>query len=306
MRCPSCRTENVDTARFCGSCGWRLTVACPHCGASVAPDLRFCTSCGGALDGGSVDGLAAEAPSQRRLVSVLFVDLEGFTPLAEAMDPEDVRSLQARYFETARSIIARYGGTLEKFIGDAVMAVWGAPTAHEDDAERAVRAALELIAAVSRLRGPIADRRLAARAAVTTGEAAVTPSLDGQGLVAGDLVNTAARLQTAAPTNMVLVDDATRRAAGDHLTFEPTGKAALRGKARRVPAWIAVAADAGRSSRPAAPHAGPFVGRKRELDELLDLLRRSAADRRVRLVSIIGIAGIGKSRLVWELERALD
>jgi class 3 adenylate cyclase len=160
---------------------------------------------------------------ERRLVSVLFVDLEDFTALPESLDPEDVRNLQARDFEAARSVVAHYGGLLEKFIGDAVMAVWGAPAAHEDDGERAVRAGLELVAAVARLRGAVADQPLSARAAVGTGEVAVTPGVDGQGFVAGDLVNTAARLQAVAQSGAVLVDDTTRRVVGDGIDFTAAG-----------------------------------------------------------------------------------
>ncbi len=245
-------------------------------------------------------------PSERRLVSVLFVDLENFTALAESLDPEDVRSLQSRYFEVARSAVARYGGTLEKFIGDAVMAVWGAPTAHEDDGERAVRAALELVAAVAKLRGPVPGRRLTARAAVATGEAAVTLGVEGQGMVAGDLVNTAARLQAAAPPNGVLVDETTRRVVGDAVTFEGERAAMLKGKSRSVQTWIATGLADIRGRGRAAGHSGTFVGRQRELEELIELYRRAVTERRVRLISVLGIAGIGKSRLTWEFERHLD
>jgi class 3 adenylate cyclase/tetratricopeptide (TPR) repeat protein len=246
------------------------------------------------------------APSERRLVSVLFVDLEGFTALTESLDPEDVRNLQSRYFEVARSVVAHYGGTLEKFIGDAVMAVWGAPAAHEDDGERAVRAALELVAAVSRLRGAVSGRRLSARAAVATGEAAVTLGAEGQGIVAGDLVNTAARLEAAAPLNGVLVDDTTRRVAGDAIAFVPAGRAMLKGKTRSVTTWLASGLAEERPHGRAAGHAGPFVGRDAELVELIDLHRRTVGARRSRIVSVVGIAGIGKSRLMWEFERHLD
>ncbi|HYN47977.1 MAG TPA: AAA family ATPase [Candidatus Nanopelagicales bacterium] len=237
---------------------------------------------------------------------MLFVDLEDFTGLAESMDPEDVRNLQARYFEAARSVVAHYGGTLEKFIGDAVMAVWGAPIAHEDDGERAVRAALELVAAVARLRGAVPGRRLSARAAVGTGEAAVTPGVEGQGIVAGDLVNTAARLQAAAPSSTVLVDDTTRRVVGDAVAFEPVGPTRVKGRNRPIAAWRAVRVAAERPKGRAAGHSGPFVGRRTELAELVDLHERTVAARRSRIVSVLGIAGIGKSRLVWEFERHLD
>jgi class 3 adenylate cyclase/predicted ATPase len=313
MSCPSCGSPNTESARFCGSCGVRLTATCPHCEADIPVGLRFCSACGRPVPGVRGTGQApgdtltdAGLPSERRLVSVLFADLVDFTGLAESLDPEAVRNLQARYFEAARSVVAHYGGTLEKFIGDAVMAVWGAPAAHEDDGERAVRAALELVAAVARLRGATPGRRLQARAAVCTGEAAVTPGVDGQGMVAGDLVNTAARLQAAAPPGEALVDDTTRRVVGDAVTFEAAGPLMLRGKSRPVTTWRAAGIADERPKGRAAGHAGPFVGRDTQLAELVDLCQRTEATRRSRVVSVVGIAGIGKSRLAWEFERRLD
>ena len=166
-----------------------------------------------------------EAPvAERRLVSVIFADLVGFTTFSEGRDAEEVRELLTRYFAVATEIVGRYGGTIEKFIGDAVMAVWGAPVAREDDAERAVRAALELVDAVTAL-GPA----IHARAGVLTGEAAVTVGLVNHGMVAGDLVNTASRLQSAASPGTVLVGEATQRAASRAIAFEPAGDHALKG-----------------------------------------------------------------------------
>ena len=243
---------------------------------------------------------AREAVAERRRVSVLFVDVEDFTGLAERLDPEEIRTVQSRYFEAARSVVTAYGGTIEKFIGDAVMAVWGAPLAHEDDAERAVRAAIDLVHAVRRLGGVTSNRSLAARAAVTTGEAAVTLGAVGQGMVAGDLVNAAARLQSVAPSGGVLVDAATREMAPAAAAYEPVGEIALKGRRTPVAAFRA-AVLAPRHGVERASHLGPFVGRERELAELIDLLERTVRDRRTRLVSITGIAGIGKSRLAWEL-----
>src|SRR5205823_10827329 len=157
-----------------------------------------------------------DAPTtERRIVSVLFADLVGFTPASEQRDPEETRELLSRYFDLARTVIERYGGTVEKFIGDAVMAVWGAPVAQEDDAERAVRAALDLVQQVRTL-GP----GIQARAGVLTGEAAVTVGATGQGMVAGDLVNTASRLQSVAEAGTVLVGESTQRAASNAIAFE--------------------------------------------------------------------------------------
>ena len=150
MRCPSCGTENREGRKFCAECGSPLAAACPACGAANEPGERFCGECGAAL-GEAAPPVARGSGAERRLVSVLFADLVGFTPLSETRDAEEVRELLSRYFDSCRRIIDLYGGTVEKFIGDAVMAVWGTPTATEDDAERAVRAALDLVLAVSAL-----------------------------------------------------------------------------------------------------------------------------------------------------------
>ena len=157
MRCTACGHENRSGRKFCSECGTPLAVVCASCGVPNEPGERFCGECGGALEGAAAEPAAVAVvavPSvERRLVSVLFADLVGFTPLSESRDAEEVRELLSGYFETARTVIGRYGGSVEKFIGDAVMAVWGAPTAQEDDAERAVRAGLELVDAVAALGG---------------------------------------------------------------------------------------------------------------------------------------------------------
>jgi class 3 adenylate cyclase/tetratricopeptide (TPR) repeat protein len=310
MRCPACDHDNPEVARYCADCGAHLTASCPHCDAPVSLGTRFCTTCGGAIpDAGTVEAgresdLAAP-PAERRRVSVLFVDLENFTALAESLDPEEVRTIQSRYFEVARSIVARYGGTIEKFIGDAVMAVWGAPVAHEDDAERAVRAAVALVHAVGRVGGAAAGTSLSARAAVTSGEAAVTVGAVGQGMIAGDLVNAAARLQAEAPLGGVLVDQATREQAGEAAGFEPVGSLALRGRSASLAAFRVSDAAVPPQGRRGGSHTGPFVGRERELRELVELFRGVAREGRSRLVSVTGIAGIGKSRLAFELHEQL-
>jgi class 3 adenylate cyclase len=307
MRCPACGAENSDIARFCGSCGGRLTQACPHCAAPVSLAASFCTTCGGALPARSAADLEeperAALAAERRRVSVLFADLENFTGLTESLDPEAVRSIQSRYFEIARSAVAAYGGTIEKFIGDAVVAVWGAPVAHEDDAERAVRAALQLVEGVP-AGGASAGVSLVARAAVATGDAAVTIGAQGQGIVTGDVINTAARLQSAAPAGGVLVDEPTRNAFSPDspLSFEAPAPLQLKGKRRSVSASRVTIGD---RQAGAAGHSGAFVGRDAELRELVGLVEAVVAERRSRMVSLLGIAGIGKSRLTWELRRAL-
>ena len=311
MTCPGCGTENEPGGRFCEACGTPLAATCPSCGEGVKSDARFCRACGFALrdDGVPAPTLhaapaAPNAPAvaERRLVTVLFADLVGFTTLAEDRDPESTRELLTRYFDIAREAIERHGGTVEKFIGDAVMAVWGTPVAHEDDPERAVRAAMELVKEV-----PTLAPQLAARAGVLTGEAAVTLGATNQGMVAGDLVNTAARLQGVAEPGTVLVGEPTMRAAERAIVFEEVGEHSLKGKLMPVPAWraVRVVAQRGGTQRTDALEP-PFVGRDEELRLLKDQLHAPGRDQRARLVSITGPGGIGKSRLVWELEKYMD
>ncbi len=307
MDCSNCGASNDAGQKFCGECGTSLARACPACGAANPRGRRFCGECGAPLGtaAGAVVAEPRSAPAapaisgpvaERRLVSVLFADLVGFTTLAEGSDPEETRDLLTRYFDLARELIERYGGTVEKFIGDAVMAVWGAPTAREDDAELAVRAALELVDTVKTL-GP----SIRARAGVLTGEAAVTLGAVGQGMVAGDLVNTASRLQSVAQPGAVLVGEATQRASSRAIVFEPVGEQTLKGRAAPVPAFRAlrVVAEIGGQNRAEGLEA-PFVGRDDELRLLKDLFHTTARDKRPRLVSVMGPAGIGKSRLAWE------
>ena len=303
MICGTCGAENRPEARFCSTCGAGLTRVCPN-GHPVPAEARFCDECGAPLGTHPpVEPIAESGPqAERRLVSVLFADLVGFTSASEGRDAEDTRELLTRYFDLARTTIERYGGTVEKFIGDAVMAVWGAPVANEDDAERAVRAALELVAAI-----PALDPALEARAGVLTGEAAVTLGAEGQGMVAGDLVNTASRIQSAAEPGTVLVGEATRRAAEAAVAFEAAGTHALKGKAETVTLWQAmrVVAARGGEGRSAGLEA-PFVGRDRELRLAKDVFHATAEEGHSHLLSVVGVAGIGKSRLAWEFEKYVD
>jgi predicted ATPase/class 3 adenylate cyclase len=268
--------------KFCGECGSALTATAP-----ATPALQR----------------ASEPVAERRLVTVLFADLVGFTTASEGRDFEDVRDLQATYFETARTTIERHGGTVEKFIGDAVMAVWGAPVAREGDAERAARAALELVTEVAALEGD----GLQLRAGLLTGEAAVTLGAEGQGMVTGDLVNTASRIQSVAEPGVVLAGDATKRASEAAIVYERVGVRELKGKADPVELWrvVRVVANRGGEGRSAGLEA-PFVGRERELRVTKELFHATIDDRRARLVSVVGAAGMGKSRLAWEFEKYLD
>jgi predicted ATPase/class 3 adenylate cyclase len=315
MVCSACGTENPAGSRFCGGCGAALSQACGACGAANDPGMRFCTQCGSALGADTPDGAAAsaaaprraEAAAERRHVSVLFADLVGFTNLSESRDAEEVRELLSRYFDTCKRLISLYGGTVEKFIGDAVMAVWGTPTATEDDAERAVRAALDVITSVTALGEELGAPELRARAGVLTGEAAVTIGAEGQGMVAGDLVNTASRIQSVAEPGTVLVGGSTRQATEAAIAYLDAGSHQLKGKAEPVPLWRAQRVVSGRQG--ALKSQGleaPFVGRDRELRQIKDLYHASADEKKAHLVSVTGIAGIGKSRLAWEFYKYFD
>jgi class 3 adenylate cyclase/tetratricopeptide (TPR) repeat protein len=285
------------------------------CGAANQPGKKFCGDCGSALAAGavSVAGMRATATardlptSERRLVSVLFADLVGFTTLSESRDAEEVRELLSTYFDTCSTLIGRYGGVVEKFIGDAVMAVWGTPVATEDDAERAVRAALDLTKAVAELGAEAGAPDLRARAGVLTGEAAVTLGAEGQGMVAGDIVNTASRIQSAAKPGLVYVGESTARATDASIVYEAAGEHELKGKAEPVPLFRAVRVVAGSlGAQRSSTLEAPFVGRDRELRMIKELLHASAEERKAQLVSVTGIAGIGKTRLSWEFEKYVD
>jgi class 3 adenylate cyclase/tetratricopeptide (TPR) repeat protein len=310
MTCPKCGTENPVGQKFCGECGTALATVCPSCGSTNPPGQKFCGECGAALiarASATVPAPSAPPESERRLVSVLFADLVGFTTLSESRDPEEVRELLSRYFDASRQLIARYGGTVEKFIGDAVMAVWGTPVAQEDDAERGVRAALDLVAAVAELGQEVQAPDLRARAGVLTGEAAVTIGAEGQGMVAGDLVNTASRIQATAPPGAVYVGEVTRRASEAAIAYDDAGSHELKGKAEPMHLWHATRVVAGRGGAiKTSGLEGPFVGRDREMRLVKEVFHASSEERKAHLVSVTGIAGVGKSRLSVEFEKYMD
>lgn len=273
MQCPSCKQENPHGFRFCGACGTAL--------ADVLAPIR----------------------EERKVVTVLFADLVGFTSRAEKMDPEDVRALLAPYHARLREELGRLGGTVEKFVGDAVMALFGAPVAHEDDPERAVRAALAIRDWVSE------DETLQLRIAINTGEALIVLGARpeaGEAMASGDVVNTAARLQSAAPVNGILVGETTYRATRQVIDYREAHAVDAKGKAEPVRVWEAVTprsrvgVDVVQSTR------APLVGRDRELGLLVDTANRVRDSREPQLVTLLGVPGIGKSRLTYELFRALD
>jgi class 3 adenylate cyclase/tetratricopeptide (TPR) repeat protein len=313
MACARCGTELPAGLRFCVHCGAPQDATYASCGAALLPEARFCGSCGKpVIEGGAaaVATLAAPKPpvgAERRMCSVLFADLVGFTPLSATRDPEDVRELLSRYFEVARKIVARHGGVVEKFIGDAVMAVWGTPVATEEDAERAVRAGLELVDAVRALGTESGVDGLAARAGVVTGEVAVTLGAIGEGMVAGDAVNTAARVQAAATPGAVFVDSTTRRLTAAAIAYADEGEHTLKGRVEPEQLWrvTRVVAAVGGAQRVDGLEAG-LIGRDSELRLLKELFHAAAERRTPRLVVVAGAAGVGKSRLGWEFEKYID
>ena len=270
-------------------------IVCQTCGRESPADARFCASCGSPL------AAPSQAREERKVVSIVFVDLVGHTARSESADPEDVRATLAPYHARARNELERFGGTVEKFIGDAVMAVFGAPVAHEDDPERAVRAALAV-------RDALVEDGLEIRAAVNTGEALVSldaNAAEGEALVAGDVVNTAARLQSAAPVNGVLVGAATYRATERVIEYREADGITAKGKSEPVPAWEAIAPRARLGVDISHHGAAVLVGRELEVRLLSDALDRARGGS-LQLVTLVGVPGMGKSRLVWELFQRIE
>src|SRR3954468_10661270 len=311
MACAGCGADVYASAKFCPHCGRPQQAVCPACAAPlISVDAAFCGECGTPISAAAPEPASKEAAkpvAERRVCSVLFADLVGFTPLSEARDPEEVRELLSRYFETARTIVGRYGGVVEKFIGDAVMAVWGTPVATEGDAERAVRAGLELVDAVAVLGTESGVAGLAARAGVVTGEVAVSLGAIGEGMVAGDAVNTAARVQAAASPDSVFVDAATRRLTAAAIGFADAGEHLLKGKADPEHLWrvTRVMAAVGGAQRVDGLEAA-IVGRDSELRLVKELFHAAADRKSPRLVVVAGAAGVGKSRLGGEFEKYID
>ena len=307
--CATCDEAVPGGARFCPSCGTACAAACPACGTPAVG--RFCADCGSPISGIAAAPQPVVIPTprtaERRITSVLFGDLVGFTTLSEARDAEEVRELLSRYFATARTVIERYGGIVEKFIGDAVMAVWGVPTAHEDDAERAVRAGLDLVDAITALGDETGMDSLAMRVGVVTGEVAVTLGATGEGMVAGDAVNTAARVQSSATPGRVWVDEQTRELTAAAVVYDDRGWQELKGKAapqRLFEARQVVAAVGG--ARRVDGLEAPFSGRDRELRMVKELFHACMEEGRPRLVTVYGAPGVGKTRLGWEFDKYTD
>jgi class 3 adenylate cyclase/tetratricopeptide (TPR) repeat protein len=278
-----------------------LTKNCERCGQENTEAARFCLACGAPLV-----TRAVQPEEERKVVTVLFADLVGFTTRSEQMDPEDVRAMLSPYYLRLRTELERFGGTVEKFIGDAVMAIFGAPLAHEDDPERAVRAAIAIRDAIAEMNAADARLGLSLRIGVNTGEAFVVltarPS-EGEGMAAGDVVNTAARLQANAPVNGILVGEATYRATRHAVEYDETAPIQAKGKAQPVPVWIAVRAHPGASRRQTS--RTPLIGRTEQLTTLGGMWERVIADGRPAMATLLGMPGVGKSRLVAEFTEQL-
>jgi class 3 adenylate cyclase len=267
---------------------------CTACGQDNPDIARFCLACGAPL--------GEESPrEERRIVSVVFVDLVGFTSRSEQLDPEDVRAILTPYHDTVRTEMESFGGVVEKFVGDAVMAVFGAPTAHGDDPERAVRAALAVREEVTALNAEQPELELRIRGAVNTGEAVVSltarPAL-GEAMVAGDVVNTASRLQQHAPVGEIVVGEETYRATRAAIEYEPVEAVTAKGKAAPIEAWRAVQPTSAMGQRDLS--STPFVGRDREIGLLDATWERVEREQRPHLITVLGPPGVGKSRLSAE------
>jgi class 3 adenylate cyclase/tetratricopeptide (TPR) repeat protein len=301
LNCPTCSAENAYGQSFCTTCGSTLGSACLACGVTNASGARFCGSCGTTLE----PATGTDQVEERKIVSVLFVDLVDFTARSDRADPEDVSAALRPYHARVRREIEALGGTLEKFIGDAAVGLFGAPIARDDDAVRAVRAGLKVMQGIEDLNLADPSLRLAARAAVNTGEVVV--ALDahaerGEGLVTGDVMNTASRMQGVAPVGSVVVGELTFRATSGRFEYEELPPATVKGKAEPLRLWKAGSLAAEREPMSRAP----FVGRSRELDLVTTLWLKANADRDPHMVTVIGLPGIGKSRLLRELQATFE
>jgi class 3 adenylate cyclase/tetratricopeptide (TPR) repeat protein len=299
LACPACGSPNSPEARFCGACGTALERECEVCKARWGLAFRFCANCGAPL--------TPPAPQQpgeveeRKVVSVLFADLIASTELASRLDPEDLRAVLTPFFDAMVDEIRRFGGTVEKFIGDAIVAVFGVPVAHEDDPERAVRTAFAMqrrLAELNRELPSATGLELAMRIGVDTGEVVTVPGSEGEALATGGAMHLAARLQAAAAPGAILVDARTYRDTRDTLAYRPLPAVTVKGVDDPLPAWEATG-ELPPPSQAAFPSA-PLVGREGELDLLQLLLARTIRERRPNLVTVIAPAGVGKSRLARE------
>ncbi len=308
--CPNCNREQQPEDRFCAACGAALRTTCPSCGAEQLVTAAFCSACGLALRDGARRGAAVAAGEERRVVTVLFADLAGSTALAERLDPEDVRVLQGELFDLVNGEVERHGGVTEKFVGDAVLAVFGIPLAHEDDPERALRAAIGVRDAFAGFAERVRDRfglDVGIRIGVNTGDvvSARDAAARGELMVSGDAVNVAARLQQHAEPGAVLVGARTRSATAREVRYRRQAALSMKGKSAPVEAWVAEELLDDPVRRGLDGFGAPLVGRDAELAVLAALAGRVRRERAPQLVTLYGNAGVGKSRLVEEFVQQL-
>ena len=305
MTCPECGAAAGEGARFCANCGSAIVPSCGACGQTLTEGARFCPSCGRPTAAAPSGAPAADEELKR--ISVLFCDLVGFTAHTEQSDPEAVRERLTRYHAAVRADVERFGGRVEKLMGDGVFAVFGAPVVHEDDPERAVRAALRIQESLAELNAADPSLALSVRTAVTTGEAILqlSDAPDREGII-GDVVNTASRLQGIAPINGIVVDARTHAALRDIVDFEALDPVEVKGKVGSIPIWRAVSVRSRFGPALEASGSAAFVGREHELNLLIEAFHRAETQGSAQLVTIVGEPGVGKSRLTHELFNWID
>ena len=305
--CSSCGSALEPGARFCAHCGAAQALVCGKCGTELPADARFCPSCGTSTSPAeSAEAEPEEPATERKVISALFTDLVGFTADTEKADPEDVGARLATYHDAVRHEVERYEGRVEKLIGDGVFAVFGAPSAHEDDPERAVRVALRIQDELARLNEERPQLALSVRVAVTTGEALVRQGDDEQEGIVGDVVNTASRLEQVAPVGGVIVDERTHLATRNAIEYGELDPVSVKGKAEPIPVWSALGARSRYGVGVEVDTSSPFVGRHHEIKLLENTLDRVLTESSAQLVTVSGEPGVGKSRLVAEFQRVID
>src|SRR5262249_51691171 len=332
MQCPQCQQDNPPHARFCLSCGARLTLSCGSCGAELPAGARFCLQCGQAVAAGSPAPARSPLPEtytpkhlaekiltsksalegERKQVTVLFVDVSGFTSISDRLDPEDVHGLMTRAFELMLGEVHRYEGTVNQFLGDGIMALFGAPIAHEDHARRAVHSALGIQEALERYRTELERRRgiqFRVRQGLNTGlvvVGSIGSDLRMDYTAVGDTTNVAARMLQTADAGRIVIAEATHRLVGDYFHTRPPGARTLKGKTEPVDAWEVTSPRSARTRLDIEAERGltPFVGRDRELRVLTESFDKAIAGLG-QVVFVVGEPGIGKSRLLLEFQRHL-